>query len=276
MTEASLIGSLPIRGPLTANCCGPVINRSASRVASISLEIIGPGTDEPPASRAPAANCFGAAINRSASRASAGNCFGAAINQQVRIRSISLETIESHTHEQPPSRASPREQQISITSVSWKIFGSDTHERPALRAVFANLLWPRHQQVSITSISWKIFGCGIRERPASPASAGNCFGPAINRSASRASAWNHVGLAHTNGQHHQHQLRIALSPIDRSASSASAANWCALQSTDQHYEQQFGNHWAWHRRTASITSISCELLWCRYQQASITSISLEP
>ena len=118
------------------------------------------------------------------------------------------------------------------------------------------LLWPRNQQISITCISLGILGPGKHERPASRASVANCFGPAINRSSSRdqlgntwawhtrtasitgiscellwprnqqviitRSAWKHLGLAHTNDQHHEHQLRIAVAP----------------KSTSQHNEHQ--------------------------------------
>ena len=49
------------------------------------------------------------------------------------------------------------------------------------------------------------------------------------------------------------QLRTALVPL----------------STGQHHQHQLENIWVWHTRTASITSISCELLWPRNQQVSM-------
>ena len=149
------------------------------------------------------------------------------------------------------------------------------------------LLWPRNQQISITCISLEILGPGKHERPASRASVANCFGPAINRSSSRdqlgntwawhtrtasitsiscellwprnqqviitRSAWKHLGLAHTNDQHHEHQLRIAVARSQQVSITSISIEECgsaaderpasrdqlriavAPQSTDQHH-----------------------------------------
>ena len=142
-------------------------------------------------------------------------------------------------------------QQLIITRSAWKHLGlahtNGQHHQHQLRIALAPQSKGHHHGISLQTL-----GPGTHERPASPASAANCFGPAINRSSSRdqlgntwawhtrtasitsiscemlwprnqqviitRSAWKHLGLAHTNGQHHQHQLRIALAPIDRSAS----------------------------------------------------------
>ena len=85
-----------------------------------------------------------------------------------------------------------------------------------------------------------------------------------------------MSLAHTNGQHHEHQLRIALVPQSTSQHHEHQLRVAlAPQATSQHQEHQLGNMRVWHMGTASITSISCELLRLRNQQVSASCISLE-
>ena len=213
-------------------------------------------------------------------------------------------------------------------ALAWKYLGlantNGQHHEHQLRIALAPQSTGHHHEISLETR-----GPGTHERPASPASAANCFGPAIKRSSSwdqlantwawhkrtvsitsiscellwprnqqviiTRSAWKHLGLAHTNGQHHQHQLRIAFDPvINRSSSRDQLGNtWAwhtrtaSITSISCEFlnsfgpainrsinrsssRDQIGNTWAWHTRTASITSISCELLWPCNQQVIIT------
>ena len=177
--------------------------------------------------------------------------------------------------------------------------GPGTHERPASPASAANFeiaLAPQSTGVSTGhhhEISLETLGPGTHERPASPASAANCFWPRNQQVIITRSDWKHLGLAHTNGQHHQHQLRIALAPQstghhheisletlgpgthERPASRASAANCFGPEINRSSSRHQLGNTWAWHTRTASITSISCELLLAPKSTSQHNEISLE-
>ena len=181
-----------------ASCFGLAINRSSSRAQL-------PGTHERPASPASAANCFGLAINRSSSRDQLGNTW-AWHTRTASITSISCEMLW------------PRNQQVIITRSAWKHLGlahtNGQHHQHQLRIALAPQSTGHHHEISLETL-----GLGTHERPASPASAANCFWPRNQQVIITRSAWKHLGLAHTNGQHHQHQLRNCFGPaINRSAS----------------------------------------------------------
>ena len=219
-----------------------VAPQSTGHHHEISLETPGPGTHERPASPASAANCFWPR------------------NQQVIItRSAWKHLGLAHTngqHHQHQLRIALAPHEISLETL-----GPGTHERPASPASAANCFWPRSQQVIITRSAWKHTNGQHHQHQ---------LRIVITRS-----AWKHLGLAHTNGQH---QLRIALAPQstghhneissetlgpgthERPASPASAANCFGPAINRTSSRDQLGNTWAWHTRTAGITSISCELL----------------
>ena len=271
----------------------------------ISLETLGSGTHERPASPASAANCFwprnqqviitrsawkhlglahtngqhhqhqlrivfGPAINRSSSRDQLGNT-SAWHTRTASITSISCELLLA-----PQSTGHHHE-------ISLETLGPGTHHQHQLRIAFGPAInrsssrdqigntWAWHTRMaSITSISCELLW------------------PCNQQVIITRSDWKHLGLAHTNGQHHQHQLRIALAPQstghhheisletlgpgtrERPASPASAANCFGPAINRSSSRDQLENTWAWHTRTASITSISCELLWPRNQQVIIT------
>ena len=114
------------------------------------------------------------------------------------------------------------------------------HTRTAsITSISCELLWPRNQQVIITRSA----ACHTQTASITSISC-QLLWPCNQQVIITRSAWKHLGLAHTNGQHHQHQLRIALAPQskghhhgisletlgpgahERPASPASAANCC--------------------------------------------------
>ena len=143
-------------------------------------------------------------------------------------------------------------QQVSIESIRLDLYGSDTHERPASRASAANLARPRNRQASIASISCELLwtdqhhGNPLRSAVAPPSTSQNHERVTL---AEQRTCQHHEHL-HTNGPHHEHQLRCIGPAINNSASRASAANFFGAA----FHEHQLANHWVWHTRTASITA----------------------
>ena len=245
-----------------------------------------------------------------ASPASAANCFWPRSQQVIITRSAWKHLGLAHTNGQHHQH----QLRIVITRSAWKHLGlAHTNGQHQLRIALAPQSTGHHNEISRKhlglahtngqhhqhqlrialapqstghhhEISLETLGPGTHERPASPASAANCFGIIGHH---HESDWKHLGLAHTNGQHHQHQLRIAQSTDHHQISellwprnqqviiTRSAWKHLGLAHTnDQHHQHQLPIALA-PQSTGHHHEISLETLWPRSQQVSTTSISIE-